>query len=200
MTFVIRMALREIRASWQRLLFFFVCIAIGVGSIVALRSVIQSVRVGLSREARTLLASDVLITSNRPWTRKVLDALQAEERAGRIGARSEATEIPTMVRPADPAKSATRMVELRAVQAGFPFYGSLTLRSGTYSHSLLEGRGALVRPELLAQFGLAVGDSILIGTQSFEIRGIITDEPGRDRKSTRLNSSHIQKSRMPSSA
>jgi len=30
MSFVIRMALREIRASWQRLLFFFVCIAVGV--------------------------------------------------------------------------------------------------------------------------------------------------------------------------
>ena len=26
MTFVVRMALREIRASWQRLLFFFICI------------------------------------------------------------------------------------------------------------------------------------------------------------------------------
>ena len=31
MTFDLRMALREIRASWKRLLFFFVCIAIGVG-------------------------------------------------------------------------------------------------------------------------------------------------------------------------
>ena len=29
MNFVIRMALREIRASWQRLLFFFICIVIG---------------------------------------------------------------------------------------------------------------------------------------------------------------------------
>jgi putative ABC transport system permease protein len=99
MSFVIRMALREIRASWQRLLFFFVCIAIGVGSIVALRSVIQSVRVGLAGEARSLLASDVMVTGNRPWTPKVLEVLRAEERAGRIAARSEATEIPTMVRP-----------------------------------------------------------------------------------------------------
>ena len=44
--FILRMALREIRASWQRLLFFFVCIAVGVAAIVALRSVIQSVRDG----------------------------------------------------------------------------------------------------------------------------------------------------------
>ena len=40
MTFILRMAVREIRSSWQRLLFFFVCIAIGVASIRAIRSAI----------------------------------------------------------------------------------------------------------------------------------------------------------------
>ena len=33
-----------------------------------------------------------------------------------------------------------------------------------------------------------------------QIRGILAVAVGLDRKSTRLNSSHIQKSRMPSSA
>ena len=36
MNFVMRMAQREIRSSWRRLLFFFVCIGVGVGSIVCL--------------------------------------------------------------------------------------------------------------------------------------------------------------------
>src|SRR5687767_15660748 len=108
MTFVIRMAMREIRASWQRLLFFFVCIAIGVGSIVALRSVIQSVRVALAGEARTLLGADVTLNTNRPWTDTVTGRLEAERRAGRIILRSEAVEIPTMVRPGDASRLATR--------------------------------------------------------------------------------------------
>jgi putative ABC transport system permease protein len=179
MTFIMRMALREIRASWQRLLFFFVCIAIGVGSIVALRSVIQSVRVAFAGEARTLLGADVTLTTNRPWTGTVIETLEAEQRAGRVTLRSEAAEIPTMVRPADPSRLATRMVELRAVGPEFPLYGSLTLRGRAYTHALLAGRGAVVRPELLAQFGLEIGDRILIGTQAFEIRGVITAEPGR---------------------
>ena len=34
MTFVMRMLARELRSSWQRLLFFFVCVAVGVGAIV----------------------------------------------------------------------------------------------------------------------------------------------------------------------
>ena len=49
MNFVLLMALREIRSSWRRLVFFFVCVAIGVGSIVLLRSVIQTVRGTLAR-------------------------------------------------------------------------------------------------------------------------------------------------------
>ena len=159
MSFVLRMALREIRASWQRLLFFFVCIAIGVASIVAIRSVIQSVRVTLAGEARALLA----VRRHRA-VEPAMDRPRADERSRRNSrpaasvARSEAVELATMVRPASPARSTSRMVELRAVQAAFPFYGQLTLEGRPYRHALLQGRGVLVRPELLAQLGLAVGD------------------------------------------
>src|SRR5262245_53399677 len=180
MTFIVRMALREIRASWQRLVFFFVCIAIGVAAIVALRSVIQSVRAALSGEARALLSADLVISSTNLFARVVRDTIARETRAGRIAAGSEAKELPTMVRPANPAMTASRVVELRAVQPSFPMYGTVRLQGGqTYSHDLLRGHGALVRPELLAQFGLQVGDSITIGRQNFQIRGVIESEPGR---------------------
>ena len=180
MTFVLRMALREIRSSWQRLLFFFVCIAIGVAAIISLRSVIQSVRTGMSKEAQGLIAADILLTSNNDFTPKVLDTLKREQQAGRLTATSQAIEIPTMVRPADSSKAVTRMVELRAVQQEFPFYGTLTLADGQYSHDMLLNHGALVRPELLAQLGVKVGDRIVIGTVPFEIRGVIASEPGRN--------------------
>jgi len=178
-SFVLLMALREIRASWKRLLFFFICIAIGVGSIVALRSVIQSVRAALARETRSLIASDILIAGNRPFDPEVRALISRELGTGRIAQTTEAVEIATMVRPADGARQTARMVELRAVQDAFPFYGTLTLRDGPYSHDRLKGKGVLVRPELLAQLDLQVGNRILIGTQTFEIRGVIASEPGR---------------------
>ncbi len=85
-----------------------------------------------------------------------------------------------MVRPADESRTVARMSELRAVDAGFPLYGRLTLRDGqTYSHAMLEDRGVLVRPELLTALGVKVGDQITIGKVPFTIRGVITDEPGR---------------------
>ena len=86
MTFVLRMAVRETRASWRRLLFFFVCIAVGVAAIVALRSVIQSVRDVFGSEARTLIAADVLISTTRDWTpeaRATIDRRLAEAGAHR---------------------------------------------------------------------------------------------------------------------
>ena len=87
MTFILVMALREIRASWRRLLFFFVCIAIGVGSIVALRSVIQNVRGALARETRSLIASDILLSSNAPMAPEVREIVAREQRAGRVSER-----------------------------------------------------------------------------------------------------------------
>jgi putative ABC transport system permease protein len=178
MTFILSMALREIRASWQRLLFFFVCIAVGVASIVAIRSVIQSVRGALAAEARFLLAADMRVQSDDPFERSVLDRIERERRAGRVGIRSEAIELETMLRPV--GKPGLKMVELYAVQPEYPLRGTLTLEGGVpYSHELLRNRGTLVRPELMAQLGLSVGDEVLIGNQAFEIRGVVAKEPGR---------------------
>ena len=181
MTFVVLMALREIRASWRRLLFFFVCVAIGVGAIVMLRSIIQTVRSQLVRESRALIASDVMVSTNRPWTPEVLAELERRFASAPVLARQEAIEVASMVRPPDGKGSAVaRMVELRGVEAGFPFYGTVVLQDGSvFSHDLLANHGALVRPELLSQLGLAVGDPILIGGQPFTIRGVIAQEPGR---------------------
>ena len=179
MRFVAIMAAREMRASWRRLLFFFICIAVGVGAIVALRSVIQSVRFTFAGEARSLIAADAIITSNQPLKPAALE--QIASRLSAAGADStRSVELATMVRPADRADGRARMVELRAVEEAFPFYGRMKLAGGVpYQHGLLQGFGVLVRPELLAQLDLKVGDGLTIGSQRFEIRGVIEAEPGR---------------------
>ncbi|MGH9902289.1 MAG: hypothetical protein ACRD68_10835, partial [Pyrinomonadaceae bacterium] len=66
MRFITQMARRELRSSWRRLLFFFLCIGIGVGSIVALRSTIRNLNEAVAGEARQLLTADVMIDSTRP--------------------------------------------------------------------------------------------------------------------------------------
>ena len=179
MRFVILMAAREMRASWKRLLFFFICIAVGVGAIVALRSVIQSVRHTFAGEARSLIAADAIIASNQALKPDALDRIARRlDEAGAESTRS--VELPTMVRPADRPGGRARMVELRAVEEGFPYYGQMKLADGVpYQHGLLKNFGVLVRPELLAQLDLRVGQGITIGSARFDIRGVVEAEPGR---------------------
>src|SRR6187402_1654208 len=126
MRFVLLMAAREMRSSWHRLLFFFICIAIGVGAIVALRSVIQSVRLTFAGEARSLITADAIITSNQALKPDLVAKIDDRLRAA--GAASiESIELATMARPADRSDGRARMVELRAVEAGFPYYGTMKL-------------------------------------------------------------------------
>jgi putative ABC transport system permease protein len=85
-----------------------------------------------------------------------------------------------MVRPADTDKVAVKLVQVKGVQAGFPLYGTVELEGGRrYRHALVEGRGALVRRELLEQLGLKVGDRVVIGGEEYTLRGTIVSEPGQ---------------------
>ena len=179
MRFVLRMMGRELRSSWRRLLFFFVCVAIGVGAIVALRSVIQSVRGGLMREARSIIASDVLISTNRAWTDEIRRALDERLSSADVLERMEAIETATMVRPEEGAATA-RMVELRGVQPAFPFYGEIRLLNDVRVLARSAARPRRAGPaELLTQLGIAVGQRIVIGGHPFTVRGVIVQEPGR---------------------
>jgi putative ABC transport system permease protein len=180
MRFALRMAGREIRASWRRLILFFVCIALGVGGIVLLRSVVQNVRSSIARDARSMVAADVTLSTSRPWDPKARATIEARLAAVQVLARAEGIETNTMVRPADESRPVAKMAEIRGVQASWPLYGTVELQDGRpYSHALLAGHGALVRPELLMQLESRVGEEILIGSARFTVRGVIVAEPGR---------------------
>ncbi len=179
MKFILRMARREIRSSWRRLLFFFLCIGIGVGSIVALRTTVQNVNRSVAGEARQLMTADVQLDSTRPWRPESLEVIERVAHAQGVIARTETIEANTMARPADASNASAMMVELKGIEPPFPLYGDFTLvGGGTFSHDLLKGGGAVVAPLLLERLKLRVGDSIKIGESAFEIRGVIEREPG----------------------
>jgi putative ABC transport system permease protein len=180
MPFVVRMAWREMRSAWRRLLFFFLCLSVGVASIVTLRSIVQSVRAALRAEARTLLGGDLALSTGRDWTPGILEEI--DRLAARVPAdrRDRQVETLTMVRPADPTKEASRLVEVVGVSAAYPLYGSLQLEGGRpFTSRVFERRGVLVRPDLMAQLDVAVGDDVVIGDARYTIRGVVAAEPGR---------------------
>ncbi len=179
MTFIFNLARRELRASWKRLLFFFLCIGIGVGSIVALRSLIQNVNRAVVGEARQLLTADAQVDTTREWSPEALAKIEAVARPPLVEARTETIEAATMLRPADDAQAGALMVELKGIEPPFPFYGDFLLADGTrFDHALLKGDGAVVAPLLLERLSLKVGDRVRLGEKTFEIRGVTRQEPG----------------------
>jgi putative ABC transport system permease protein len=171
--FVLRMAWRETRAAWLRLTFFFLCVGLGVAAIVVLRSVVQEVRGTLTREARALVAADIVVQSTRPFTEALLTRIARIGTDGGAVASTQLVDTQTMA-STEGADAAVKLVELRGVEPAYPFYGALDLQNGVpYSHDLLRDRGAVVQPELLVFLGIGVGDTFRLAGQPFTVRGVI---------------------------
>lgn len=179
MRFVWRMALRELRSGWRRLAFFFLCLSVGVGAVVALRSTIQNAGAAVAADARLLLAADVLADSSREWPAEALAAFERADGLRLVEARTETVELPTMLRPAEESSEGALMVELKAVASPYPLYGDFKLSNGAaFDHGLLAGDGAVVAEALLERLSLRAGDAVRIGDSTFVIRGSFAEEPG----------------------
>ena len=113
------MAVREVRTGWQRLLFFLLSIAVGVGALVGIASFSANLEGAIRREARTLMAADLEISSTQVFDAATLQAVGEVD-----GARvAELAEMPSMAARVDGTRS--QLVELKAVRGGYPFYGEL---------------------------------------------------------------------------
>lgn len=179
MNFVIRMAQREIRSSWKRLLFFFICIGVGVGSIVALRSTVQNANAALVSQARLLLGADLQVDSTRPLDEAAIAAIARVAQTSLVTGRTDTVELPTMARPNDASREGALLIELKAVGPEFPLYGDFNLADGRrFDSRMLESRGAIVGQVLLERLGLRVGDELKIGNVPFQIRGVMSADPG----------------------
>jgi putative ABC transport system permease protein len=167
------MAWRETRAAWLRLTFFFICVGLGVAAIVVLRSVVQEVRGTLTREARALVSADIVVQSTRPFTDELLGRIARTASAGGAVESMSLVDTQTMASTEGDA-AAVKLVELRGVARGYPYYGTLELQGDiTYSHDLLLDRGAVVQPELLVFLGIDLGDTFRLAGETFTVRGVI---------------------------
>ncbi|MDM7922142.1 MAG: ABC transporter permease [Pyrinomonadaceae bacterium] len=180
MRFILNLTAREIRSSWRRLLFFFLCIALGVGSVVALRSLIQNLTKAVGTDARALMTADLEINSTSDFSPTDLAKVESVvSRSNIVEARNEAITTSSMARPSDPANENLRLVELKGIEPPFPLVGEFQLDGGkAFDHSLLENNGAVVARILLEDLNVKVGDKIKIAEGEFQIRATFDQEPG----------------------
>jgi len=171
--FVSRMAWRETRAAWRHFAYFFVCIALGVAALVGVDLFAANLERAIQREARSLMAADVELRTTRPLTSEADGVLMKLD--GRGIARMQVSELVAMAA----VPSGTQLVELKAVEPGYPFYGKLRADPEDALATLFTGTHALAEETLLIRLDLKVGDTLKIGHAEFRITGVLKKEPDR---------------------
>jgi len=176
-----RYARRELRAGLKGFRIFVACLTLGVAIIAGVGSLSSAIVGGLTGDARTILGGDIEL--RLVYREAEPDQIAHLEDSGRV---SHLVKMRTMARSDD--GDARRLVELKAVDAPYPLYGSVSLdprADGTrpeFDAAIARQGGqwgAVVEEGLLGVMGLAVGDPLRLGEAVFEIRGTIDREPDK---------------------
>jgi putative ABC transport system permease protein len=170
-----RFALRELRGGLRGFAVFIACIALGVAAIAGVGSFARSLGDGLAREGRVILGGDISFSLMARETSA--PERQFLEANGRLSA---AATMRAMARAAD---GQTALVEIKAVDAAYPLFGTVALEpAGDLSGALAQRDGAFgaaVDPALLIRLGIERGARVTIGAAAIELRAILKGEPDK---------------------
>lgn len=176
--FVVRMAWRQANSAWRRLLLLTASVVAGVGALVAVNSFTANITVAVAAQAQDLLGADLSLTSRSPLeeikpARRLLDSLRST--GGPAVRVATSASFAAMAYRAN--SGGARLVQLRTVDPGWPYYGQITtLPAGIWAG--LQDGGAIVDPSLLTAINVRIGDTLALGEGRFPILGTVINVPG----------------------
>lgn len=169
---LISMAWRDSRKSRSRLFLFISSIILGIAALVAIYSLGNNLQDEVDNQAASLLGADLEISGNRPVSDemyKFIDSLS--------GQKSVQQNFASMV--LFQKNGGTRLVQVRALEGKYPYYGSLETIPASAGRSFRNNQQAIVDETLMLQFDANVGDSIKVGEVTFSIAGKLLSSPGQ---------------------
>lgn len=178
--FVLRMAWREGRGARRRLWLLTGAIAAGVAALVAVNSFASNLRDSVTTQAQALLGADLSLSSRRPFSPRVtalVDTMLTPVRPGEArGSSASVTSFAAMAFV--PRTQGVRLVQVAAVEPGYPYYGTIVTDPEGAWPSLQQGGHVLVDPSLLTALGASLGDTLALGDARLVIAGAVTAAPG----------------------
>ncbi|WP_073243861.1 ABC transporter permease [Maribacter aquivivus] len=165
------MAWRDGKASGKRLLLFMASIILGIAAVVSIQSFSDNLKDNIGLQSKALMGADFLIDSNQPANERVTELMDS------LGGY-DAREVNFASMAAFPKSLATKLVQVRAIEGNFPFYGELETEPASAAKEYLEKGGALVDATAMLQYNLKPGDSVKLGTTTFAIVGSLITAPG----------------------
>ena len=149
MGFVLRMALRELARQAGRLSLIALCLGVGFAAFFATYGFSGRVLGGLKAESRSLLGGDLAMSSRSTLPDAALVA--ARDLPG-VQASVQVWDFPSMASTGDGATAASKLVEVRAMESGYPLAGRLDVTPARDPN--VELSGILVDRGLAESWGL----------------------------------------------
>ena len=172
----IKIAWREARASRAKFLFVILAVAAGVACLTGVKGFTRVFQTMLSREARTLMAADLMVRNFALPTREQQDLFHRLESEGLQ--RTWITETITMLSKG--ADAPPVLISVKAIDPKvYPFYGAVKLDPPQALPDALKNDTIAVSNDLLLRMEARIGDTVRIGGQPFRIAGIVSSEPDR---------------------
>ncbi|WP_340157844.1 FtsX-like permease family protein [uncultured Maribacter sp.] len=165
------MAWRDGKASGKRLLLFMASIILGIAAVVSIQSFSNNLKNNIGLQSKALMGADFLIDSNQPANERVVELMDS------LGGY-KAREVKFASMAAFPKTLSTKLVQVRAIEGNYPFYGELETEPTTSAFDYQDKGGALVDATVMLQFDLKPGDSVKLGTTTFPIVGALITAPG----------------------
>ncbi len=171
----LKIAWREGRASSVKFTFVILAVAVGVGALTGVRGFSRAFHSMLIREARTLIASDLMV--------RIFSLPTAAEDAAMNGLAQRGVEHTWITETISMAAFEDKppvLVSLKAVEPEkYPYYGAVRLDPPAPLATALNRDTAVVSDDLLLRLESKVGDTIRLGGQPFRVVGTIENEPDR---------------------
>ena len=168
------LAWRESRTARRRLLLYMSSIFLGVAALVAIDSFAANVTASVQEQSRALLGGDVSLSSRAPFGERTEALLDSLERQGMRSARMTSFASMALV----PRTDRTRLVNVRAVDAGHPIYGEVVTAPRAAYDAIQRGHTVVVDPSILVSLDARIGDTLALGAARFVIAGTIESVPG----------------------
>lgn len=169
---LLKMAWRDSRRNYSRLLLFISSIVLGIAALVAIYSLGYNLQQNIDTQAASLLGADLEISDNQPPSKKIISLIDSLK-----GQQSKELSFASMIY--FPKNSGTRLAQIRALEGDFPYYGELETEPATAGKSFRTKKEVLVDQTLMLQYQAKVGDSLKVGEVTFLIAGILKKAPGQ---------------------
>lgn len=168
---LVKMTWRDGLRHFRATLLLLLPLTVGLSAYLSVIALRGSLAAAVSSQAKTLLGSDLtLASSDRRAIEKLADTLPYR-RAFYVRFSS------MLANPGTSEEQRSRLVQITAYEASFPFYGEPVCEPVT-SCSFTGGNGVLLEKNLLQQLGLNFGDTVTLGGHPYVVIGTVSSMPG----------------------